>query len=210
MAFLQQLGNNSVFSKLLIVLGCIVVFSLATKLLDRIIRDVSLRRSMSDLRSPNEFLPELLAGIKGEADIDVIDVVWEVIEDVMDSFRLALSQDERVTSETVDDVLGTVEDYIPNHYDLIGVDKPEVLCMMCGLDESFLAHSVPTFYNHHQFVPEPKPIAEPSKRYDWIAYDTTRDDRTDPGPHFGPMTNEEANFFRGKANYWGVRLPEAN
>lgn len=50
MAFLQQLGNNSAFSKLLIVLGCIVVFSLATKLLDRIIRDVSLRRSMSDLR----------------------------------------------------------------------------------------------------------------------------------------------------------------
>lgn len=50
MSLLQEISNHSVFSKLIIVLSCIIVFSLATKLLDRIIRDVSMRRSMSDLR----------------------------------------------------------------------------------------------------------------------------------------------------------------
>jgi small-conductance mechanosensitive channel len=50
MSLLQEIGNHSIFSKLIIILSCIIVFSLATKLLDRIIRDVSMRRSMSDLR----------------------------------------------------------------------------------------------------------------------------------------------------------------
>ncbi len=50
MDFLQEMTSHSVFSKLLIILGCLIAFSLASKLLDRIIHDVSVRRALGDLR----------------------------------------------------------------------------------------------------------------------------------------------------------------
>lgn len=46
----QGLMSHGVFSKLIIIFGCILAFSLATKLLDRIIHDVSVRRALGDLR----------------------------------------------------------------------------------------------------------------------------------------------------------------
>lgn len=49
-SFLQEVTSRGMFSKLIIVLSCIIAFSLATKLLDRIIRDISARRAMGDLR----------------------------------------------------------------------------------------------------------------------------------------------------------------
>lgn len=47
---LEEIITHSVFSKLLIVLGCIMAFYLATKLLHKIIHDVSIRRALGDLR----------------------------------------------------------------------------------------------------------------------------------------------------------------
>lgn len=46
----EEIMAHSVFSKLLIVFGCLVAFYLATKLLDKIIHDVSVRRALGDLR----------------------------------------------------------------------------------------------------------------------------------------------------------------
>lgn len=50
MTFLQELTSHGVFSKILIIFSCIIVFSLASKLLNRIIHDVSVRRALGDLR----------------------------------------------------------------------------------------------------------------------------------------------------------------
>ncbi len=50
MDFLQEITSHGVFSKIIIILSCIIVFSLASKLLDRIIHDVSVRRALGDLR----------------------------------------------------------------------------------------------------------------------------------------------------------------
>nr|WP_324258255.1 mechanosensitive ion channel domain-containing protein [Cellvibrio fontiphilus] len=50
MDFLQEITSHGIFSKIIIILSCIIVFSLASKLLDRIIHDVSVRRALGDLR----------------------------------------------------------------------------------------------------------------------------------------------------------------
>jgi len=50
MNFLQDITSHGVFSKLIIVFSCLIAFSLASKLLDRIIHDVSVRRALGDLR----------------------------------------------------------------------------------------------------------------------------------------------------------------
>ncbi|MEN0039527.1 MAG: mechanosensitive ion channel domain-containing protein [Cellvibrio sp.] len=47
---IEQIVNHSIFSKFLIVFGCIVTFYLAAKLLDKIIHDISLNRALGDLR----------------------------------------------------------------------------------------------------------------------------------------------------------------
>lgn len=47
---LEEIITHSVFSKLLIVLVCIMAFYLVTKLLHKIIHDVSIRRALGDLR----------------------------------------------------------------------------------------------------------------------------------------------------------------
>ncbi|HSC68134.1 MAG TPA: mechanosensitive ion channel domain-containing protein [Cellvibrio sp.] len=47
---LEEIISHSVFTKLLIVLVCVVAFYLAAKLLDRIIHDISVRRALGDLR----------------------------------------------------------------------------------------------------------------------------------------------------------------
>lgn len=46
----DEILTHSVFSKLLIVFGCWLAFYFATKLLDKIIQDVSVRRALGDLR----------------------------------------------------------------------------------------------------------------------------------------------------------------
>lgn len=47
---IEEIITHSVFSKLLIALACLVAFYLTTKLLDKIIHDVSIRRALGDLR----------------------------------------------------------------------------------------------------------------------------------------------------------------
>lgn len=47
---LEEIISHSIFSKLLIVFFCLVAFYLAAKLLNKIIRDVSVRRALGDLR----------------------------------------------------------------------------------------------------------------------------------------------------------------
>jgi small-conductance mechanosensitive channel len=47
---IEEIISHSVFSKLLIVLTCWVAFYLTTKLLDKIIHDISVRRALGDLR----------------------------------------------------------------------------------------------------------------------------------------------------------------
>jgi small-conductance mechanosensitive channel len=47
---LEQIFSHSIFSKFLIVLCCLIGFYLAAKLLHKIIRDISVRRSLGDLR----------------------------------------------------------------------------------------------------------------------------------------------------------------
>lgn len=49
-AMLEQVTTHSVFSKLIIVISCILVFYSVSKLLNKIIHDVSLRRALGDLR----------------------------------------------------------------------------------------------------------------------------------------------------------------
>lgn len=49
-ATLEQVTSHSIFSKLLIIVACILVFYAASKLLDKIIHDVSVRRALGDLR----------------------------------------------------------------------------------------------------------------------------------------------------------------
>ncbi len=50
LATLEQITTHSIFSKLLIVASCILIFYAASKLLDKIIHDVSVRRAFGDLR----------------------------------------------------------------------------------------------------------------------------------------------------------------
>lgn len=49
-ATLEQVTSHSIFSRLLIIVACILAFYAASKLLDKIIHDVSVRRALGDLR----------------------------------------------------------------------------------------------------------------------------------------------------------------
>ncbi len=49
-ATLEQITSHSIFSKLLIVAACVLFFYAVSKLLDKIIHDVSVRRALGDLR----------------------------------------------------------------------------------------------------------------------------------------------------------------
>ena len=48
--FIERILAHSMMTKVLLVLACMLAFWLATKLLDRIIHDVSMRRALGDLR----------------------------------------------------------------------------------------------------------------------------------------------------------------
>lgn len=47
---IEEIITHSVFSKLIIVISCLIAFYLVAKLLDKIIHDVSVRRALGDLR----------------------------------------------------------------------------------------------------------------------------------------------------------------
>lgn len=71
------------------------------------------RTSNPSGRMPDEIMADLDRGIRGVADIDVMDCVWEIIDDILDSVRLA---DERQTGTETLEVWATVTDYVSTHY----------------------------------------------------------------------------------------------
>lgn len=57
------------------------------------------------MRSPDVIMEDFDAGAKGTRDVDMRGILWEIIEDILDSIRLADG-----------DVLATVTDYVANNY----------------------------------------------------------------------------------------------
>lgn len=66
-------------------------------------------------RTPDALLADFDKGIKGQADIDMYDVLWEILDDVRSSYRLAMKMHD-FHDDYVEDVDKTVFDYIVNHY----------------------------------------------------------------------------------------------
>lgn len=73
------------------------------------------------MRHPDEILKDIKGFTDGSNDdYDRLHgYIWEIIEDVIDSARLAVDSLECLESDEVEDVVTTIEDYVSNHY---GVD----------------------------------------------------------------------------------------
>lgn len=63
---------------------------------------------------PEQLLNEFDLGCKGQADVDMRGILHAIIGDVVDSFRLALS--DEVEPAIRQRVITEVEDYIANNY----------------------------------------------------------------------------------------------
>lgn len=66
-------------------------------------------------RTPTQINEDLDAALKGTADIDPLDVIFEIVDDALDSMSLAL-REAGVAQEVIDAALETTNDYIGNHY----------------------------------------------------------------------------------------------
>lgn len=66
-------------------------------------------------RTAADISNDLDTALAGRADIDAMDVIGELVDDVLDSVRLALSEHD-VGQAVIDDVVATVRDYATNHY----------------------------------------------------------------------------------------------
>lgn len=73
------------------------------------------------MRHPDEILTDIKAfADSGNDDYDRLHgYIWEIIEDVIDSARLAVDGLECLETDEVDEVVTTIEDYVSNHY---GID----------------------------------------------------------------------------------------
>lgn len=61
-------------------------------------------------------LAELFAdGAAGRADVDMQEILWCILADTRDSFRLALKA-AGVSADIIESVNATVVDYLVNHY----------------------------------------------------------------------------------------------
>lgn len=67
------------------------------------------------MRTPDEFMADYDAGCRGVKDIDMNELLWEIIDDVRDSYRLAM-HNAGVNTATASVVTTTVSDYLANHY----------------------------------------------------------------------------------------------
>lgn len=65
--------------------------------------------------SPDELLNRFDAGAQGRADVDMRGVLWDILNDVRQSYLLAL-REAGVHSATANTVDKTVYDYLINHY----------------------------------------------------------------------------------------------
>jgi hypothetical protein len=75
-----------------------------------------LNDSASAARTPDEIMDDFDAGCRGQADIDMHAVAWEIMEDVQSSCALAMKE-AGVPAGVVASVMQTVSDYLMNHYD---------------------------------------------------------------------------------------------
>jgi hypothetical protein len=64
---------------------------------------------------PDALLERFEAGCSGREDIDMHDVLWAILDDVRDSYSLAMKA-AGVADTLVTEIAGTVEDYLANHY----------------------------------------------------------------------------------------------
>lgn len=64
---------------------------------------------------PDRLMQRFLAGARGEADIDMVGVLWDVFADVRSSYRLAL-EEVGMNDVNIEAIDKTVEDYLTNHY----------------------------------------------------------------------------------------------
>ena len=71
---------------------------------------------MADVRTPDEILTDYDRGCRGEADIDMREILWEIIDDIRSSYALAMECHERIDDQTAHDITITVEDYLANSY----------------------------------------------------------------------------------------------
>ena len=75
------------------------------------------------MKSPDELLTmldDITNGIDDHGGVTVRDVVHDIIADIQDSFRLAISaevNDGRMTVQALANVDKTMIDYIVNHYE---------------------------------------------------------------------------------------------
>lgn len=64
-----------------------------------------------------QWFSDLVNGTDNHGDLSAADVVHMIVEDVLDSVRLAITEGPIVcTDEEADEVVGTVLDYYGNHY----------------------------------------------------------------------------------------------
>jgi hypothetical protein len=69
----------------------------------------------SDPTDPDVLMEQFHKGARGEADIDMKDVLWGILADVQSSYRLALEQ-VGMNDINIESVEKTVTDYLTNHY----------------------------------------------------------------------------------------------
>lgn len=67
------------------------------------------------VRHPDEILTDFAKAVKGTADINPHDVLWEIINDVAESAVLA-AKGANVTSRQLEEIDQSIEDYLANTY----------------------------------------------------------------------------------------------
>lgn len=77
-------------------------------------------------RTPDEIMSDFEAAALGLADVDIHDVLWEIIEDVLHSVKLTQESFDAAVKANEDIFLGdpgelpnfyvTLRDYVVNHY----------------------------------------------------------------------------------------------
>ena len=71
-------------------------------------------------RTPDEIMRDFDLAVKGQADIDPHDILWEIIEDIQDSYHLAMMTSSYMPGHyrktVADEIKKEVSDYISNHY----------------------------------------------------------------------------------------------
>ena len=67
------------------------------------------------MTEPDELVDAFLSAAKGQAAADPYDILWGIIDDILDSVRLAVTA--AVDSPAVQrEIIDTVTDYVTNHY----------------------------------------------------------------------------------------------